>query len=157
MDSINRLQEEILHPSAEFLRGKGHNITSQYGEDGFIAHAMQQLFDRGVKFSRWCFEVGTGDGRFYTNTLNLRRFGWKGMLIEADEKQFERLRQDFSETTHVVRLKIEPQGVDSLDALLQWFSPDRDPDLGVIDIDGLDYECWKHLTKFQPKLRSSAR
>ena len=149
----NLLQEEILHPSAEFLRGKGHNITSQFGEDGFIAHALEHLREKGVALSGWCFEVGAGDGRFYSNTLNLRRFGWKAVLIESDEKMYRRMVEDFRETNvWFMNRRIDPFGACALDTVLAGTPIPSAPDLGVIDIDGQDYECWRYLWKYQPTL-----
>ena len=59
----------ILDKSAEALQGKGINITSQFGEDGFISAALKHI---GIT-NRWCFEVGAGDGKWLSNTWSLRQ------------------------------------------------------------------------------------
>lgn len=154
MKERSLLQETILDNSAECLRNEGFNYTSQFGEDGFIGAALERLHHAGVDLSFWCFEVGAGDGRFYSNTRHLRdKLLYRAVLIESDLDDYLSLvRANIDKGQVLTRCRIEPTGKKSLDALLSDSGIADDPDLGVIDIDGDDYWCWKEMVRYRPKL-----
>lgn len=129
----------ILSPGWDFLQGKQRNDTSQFGEDGLI----EAVFARIGEQSRWCFEVGAADGLFFSNTKRLRDIGWSAVLIEGDGTLAEQCRKFENDRVTVVQERI---GSESLDAILARAGSPREPDLGVIDIDGQDYWAWKFLT-----------
>lgn len=135
----------ILNPRFEFLTAHELNFTSQFGEDGLIAAMLERI---GMK-NRWCFEVGAADGEFVSNTKRLRNAGWTSVLIECAERWLPDLRKLANERTFVIERKIEP---DSLDEILTKCGAPEDMDLGVIDIDGQDYWCWKGMQKYRPRL-----
>lgn len=130
---------------ADWLEDKAENRTSQFGEDGLIAATLEVV---GIE-NKWCFEVGAADGLFYSNTKTLRDDDWHGVLIEADAKAFDKLRQHASARVHCVHRSISPGNLDEV--LAQWSAP-TDLDLGVIDIDGDDYEVWESMQTYRPRL-----
>ena len=136
----------IIDNNAEFLQGRGFNITSQFGEDGFIAAALKHI---GIT-NRWCFEVGAGDGKWLSNTWSLRQSGWTSVLIESDAERYIKAVSDFtSPNTYLVHEAIGP---DSLDRILEGLGAPIDLDFGSLDIDGQDYYCWQGMTKYKPRL-----
>lgn len=140
----------ILDNRAEFLRARGENITSQFGEDGYT----KALFNKIGAVNRWCFEVGAHDGLLYSNTKWMRDAGWNAMLIEADQEQAEKLTSLASATVQTVWRRVVPAGIDSLDCLLRDADLEipTDLDFGVIDIDGQDYFVWEGMYVYKPRV-----
>jgi hypothetical protein len=134
-----------VFPAGEFLTGKGANSTSQFGEDGLIAAALERFGEQ----NRWCFEVGAHDGCFLSNTHRLRCLSWDAVLIEADAEQFEKLRLQASNKVRTIPKRI---GLRCLDGILSECGAPQDIDLGIIDIDGQDYWAWDGLREFEPRL-----
>lgn len=135
----------ILDDRASWLRGREHNVTSQFGEDGLIAATLGRL----GSINRWCFEVGANDGIFYSNTKVLRDAGWDSVLIESDDAAFDKLRHLASQHVRCVHEKI---GVNSLDRILAEANAPTDLDFGVIDIDGQDYWAWSGMFTYRPRI-----
>lgn len=134
----------ILDASAEWLAGQQRNDTSQFGEDGLIQAVLTKIGEK----HRWCFEVGAGDGLFLSNTKRLRDAGWNAVLIEADGRLATECKRFENDRVRVVHERISSG---SLDAILARCGSPKNPDLGVIDIDGQDYWAWKSMT-FQPRV-----
>ena len=142
----------ILDPRAEFLRDKGKNITSQFGEDGYI----QALFERIGVTNKWCFEVGAHDGLYLSNTKWMRDAGWNAVLIESEIDRMPELEKHASDKVHVTKAWLDT-GL-TLDTVLdgvRWEHkadiPD-DLDFGCIDIDGQDYYVWLDLVRYRPRV-----
>lgn len=135
----------ILDGRARFLAERGHNFTSQFGEDGLV----RALFEKIGVANHFCFEVGAADGLFLSNTKQWRDEGWECVLIEAGDDHFEKLKAQETERVHVVHRRIGP---DSLDGILSACSAPLNLDFGVIDIDGQDYWVWRGMEKFQPRV-----
>ena len=130
-------------PLIEELKGKGWNLYTQFGEDGLIEGCL----DLVGRTSRHCFEVGAADGRFFSNTLRLREQGWHAVLIEQDEKQFNKLKEEFGEQSSCVH-----RWVTDLDSELAKTEIECRPDLGVIDVDGQDWHLWNSMYKYRPRI-----
>lgn len=130
-------------PLVPWLKGRGSNLTSQFGEDGLIAGCLDYL---GTT-CRHCFEVGAADGTFFSNTLALRQKGWHAVLIEANALAFEKLSTTFGHCSECVHAH-----VDDLDRCLIHTKLNMQPDLGVIDIDGQDWHLWHDMRIFRPRI-----
>lgn len=126
-------------------------LVTQDGEDGII----EVIFERLKVSSGWCVEFGAWDGRHLSNTWNLwHNRGWKALLIEGDPERFEQLRantRDFAAVACLCRW-VSHEGPSRLDELLERSGVPKDFDLLSIDIDGEDYQIWKSLVRFEPKL-----
>jgi hypothetical protein len=134
----------ILDDRARFLAGRGHNFTSQFGEDGLI----KTLFEKTGITNRWTFEVGAADGLFYSNTKQWRDADWNAVLIEGIAENFVKLQVFASDRVRCVPKMIGPH---DLDRILAECGAPADLDFGVIDIDGADYYVWRGMEKFQPR------
>lgn len=55
-------------------------LYSEYGEDGVLARLFQLIPPR----SRFCVELGAGDGITHNQTLLLRLQGWKSVLFDRE-------------------------------------------------------------------------
>jgi hypothetical protein len=145
MQTLKELQEQ-----SRWLLNHASNVTSQFGEDGIIAKALELLPER----NHWCIEFGAWDGKKYSNTYNLiTAHGYRGVLIEADVVRFRDLQR-----THDAQKNILINAVvgftekDSLETLLRGHPIPDDVDLLSIDIDGNDYHAWGAIYKLRPKL-----
>jgi len=126
-----------------WLRGRGHNVYTQFGEDGLIAACLRQIGET----NRHCFEIGAADGRFFSNTLRLREEGWQAVLIESDDRQFEKLKAEFDAQSTCIHALCS-----DLDSLLSKTCLNTSPDVGIIDIDGQDYWLWHDLRVYRPRI-----
>lgn len=140
MSVAGSINYEALTP---WLQGKGHNVYTQFGEDGLIAACLQKIGET----NRQCFEIGAADGRFFSNTLRLRELGWKAVLIEGDDRQFEKLKAEFNAQSTCIHAVCN-----DLDRVLLETFIDETPDVGIIDIDGQDYWMWHDLESFRPRI-----
>jgi hypothetical protein len=128
------------------------NIHSQTGEDGVIAELLKRL---GIS-SGWCCEFGAWDGKHLSNTYALIEQGWRGVFIEGDRAKASELEKTAAE--HGGRLIpicafVEPApGPTSLDSLLSGTPIPQEFDLLSIDVDSCDYQIWKGLTNYRPKI-----
>jgi hypothetical protein len=135
------------------LRG---NAFSQEGEDGVIGMALDLLPDR----SRLVVEFGAHDG--VTNS-NSRRLildeDYRALLIEADPVRYAALvalyeSNEYANTPGVVccNCTVGTDAATGLDAIMAGMYPGEQPDLVVIDIDGLDYQAWEAMETTRPAL-----
>lgn len=126
-----------------WLQGRGLNVYTQFGEDGLIATCLQKIGET----NRHCFEIGAADGRFFSNTLRLRDDGWHSVLIESDERQYDKLQAEFGSRSACIHATCA-----SLDTVLRGTTLDHAPDFGVIDIDGQDYWLWHDMHLYRPRV-----
>lgn len=127
------------------------NVTSQFGEDGLIEHALGVI---GVR-NGWCVEFGAWDGAHLSNTHNLIvNHGYAAVLIEAAADRFQALQATFSSNPKVIALNrlVGFEGASSLDKILASTGIPSDFDLLSIDIDGNDYHVWSSVEQYRPKL-----
>lgn len=125
--------------SVPWLADKAANVTSQFGEDGLIAGALQHF---AIPVGN-CFEVGAGDGLFYSNTKALRDVGWRCTLIEADEAQWRKCCALESPAVRVLHCRLTPDNLpDVLNEQYQF---------GVLDVDGQETHLLRALTMRCPR------
>jgi len=135
-----------LQGQSRWLLRHASNVTSQCGEDGIIAKALESLPSR----NSWCIEFGAWDGCFSSNTYSLVTKGYRGVFIEADATRFKSLQ-----STHpgqiLINATVGYSETDSLDAILGGRGIPDDVDLLSIDIDGNDYYAWAAI-QLRPKI-----
>ncbi|HWF53243.1 MAG TPA: hypothetical protein VG223_01385 [Solirubrobacteraceae bacterium] len=127
------------------------NVTSDSGEDGVIAHALQVIGAR----DGWCCEFGAWDGRHASNTWSLiAEHGYRAVLLERDAERFAALRRTHAGRDGVIALQrtVGFDGPDRLGAILATTPIPADFDLLSIDIDGNDYHVWDALDGYYPKV-----
>ena len=129
------------------------NVTSQCGEDGVIARALELLGPDDC--DGWCVEFGAADGREASNTYSLiTSRGYRAVLIEGDPARFAALSGRHAERpdVHALHRMVGFEGPDRLDQLLAATPVPIDFDLLSIDIDGNDYHVWEAVRVYRPKL-----
>lgn len=133
------------------------SVYSQSGEDGVIA----RLFDRIGSTNRFFVEFGAKDGRWLSNTANLRLHrGWTGLLMDGEVAESSdgtsqaeadagaRLPADES----AARVRQELVTRENINELLTHYGVPTTFDLLSIDIDGNDYWVWQALEGFRPRV-----
>src|SRR5262245_4792193 len=102
-----------LQEQSRWLLRYAANVTSQCGEDGIIAKALESLPSR----SGWRMEFGAWDGRISRDTFSLLTKGYRGVFLEADATRFKSLQ-----STHpgqiLIHAKVGYSETGSLDAIL---------------------------------------
>lgn len=134
------------------LEDYAENVHSQEGEDGILRELFEQLdIDQG----RFC-EFGAWDGKHLSNTYRLlSEEGWDGVMIEADEEEYESLsclEEESDPRLQTFNKFVEPTGENSLDSILSDSFLSKDFDILSVDINGPDYYVWKNLSEYRPKV-----
>ena len=127
------------------------NVHSQGGEDGVLAELLRRLPTR----TNWVCEFGALDGIQYSNTFRfVREQGVNAVYIEANEEFFGRLQKTCESypTILPIHKTVAVDGELSLDSILAQTPIPEDMDIMSIDIDSYDYQVWKSLKTYRPKI-----
>lgn len=139
---------EFAGVDPEFAQGLGwlaeHLGGYQYGESGLILALTNRLQTTSKKF----VEFGAG-GDLTCHTL--LEAGWQGLVFEADEAVAEAVREKALPGLTVITTKVEPEGDNRLDILLEKHGF-LDADVLVIDVDGMDWHIFDSLTACRPAI-----
>lgn len=126
------------------------NVKSQWGEDGII----EEIFNRITTKSKVCVEFGAWDGKYLSNTWDLCfNKGWRGILVESNPEKSEELKKNCeNKNINVINTFVTPQGVNSIDSVIDKIGDIQKIDLMSIDVDGNEYQIFENLTKYQPRV-----
>lgn len=91
------------------------------------------------------------DGSECNSAYLLRDCGWRGLLIEGDDRSFEALRERYA---HSEGVRLEHRYVTAEDVVQILVAHDvpAEFDLLSIDVDGNDYWLWKALDVYRPRV-----
>jgi len=138
--------------SNKFYKKYSRNIYSQNGEDGIIEELLKRL---SIK-NGWVCEFGAWDGIHLSNTFNLvKNKNFNAVFIEGDNKKYNDLLRTVEKFQNIVPIKAyvdHNNTSDSLDNLLKKTNIPNDFDILSIDIDSYDYQVWKSLKMYKPKI-----
>ena len=138
-------------PNNTNLLSYGSNITSEHGEDGVIKRIFEII---GIE-SHSCVELGALNGVHGSNVWQLiKKEGWSGVLIEADQTYFEKLQQEFAETpsAECVNAFVSFEGTQSLDNIFARTKLPKNFDLFSLDVDGNEYHLWDSMNEYRPRV-----
>jgi len=128
------------------------NIYSQNGEDGIVEELLKRL-NIG---SGWVCEFGAWNGIYLSNTFNLvKNKNFNAVFIEGDKKKYNDLLKTVEKFPNIVPIEAYVDHNDtsnSLDNLLKRTDIPNDFDILSIDIDSYDYQVWKSLKVYKPKI-----
>ena len=138
--------------SNSFYKSYAKNVYSQNGEDGIVEELLKRLnIENG-----WVCEFGAWNGKYLSNTFNLvKNRNFNAVFIEGDEKKYKDLLKTVKEFPKIIPIQSMVDHNDtsnSLDNLLKQTDIPNDFDLLSIDIDSYDYQVWKSLTVYRPKI-----
>ena len=135
----------------KFYRRYRKNKYSQNGEDGIIGELLKRL---DIK-DGWVCEFGAWDGKHLSNTFLLIESGFRGVFIEGDPQKFKDLEKTVTQFSQIIPINSYVDYNDSensLDNLLNRTEISKDFDVLSIDIDSCDYQVWKSLKNYNPKI-----
>jgi len=134
-----------------FFEKYSKNVYSQNGEDGII----EELLKRLEISNGWVCEFGAWDGIHLSNTFNLVEKGFNAVFIEGDSDKYKDLLNTVEKHKNIIPLNAFVDHNDtekSLDNLLKQTNIPIDFDVLSIDIDSYDYQVWKSLKIYKPKI-----
>lgn len=137
--------------SNHFYNRYANNVHSQNGEDGII----EELINRLSIADGWVCEFGAWDGKYLSNTFALIERGFKGIFIEGDPEKYKDLLSTASSYPSIVPINAQVDHQDSPNSLYNLLASTpipQDFDLLSIDVDSYDYQIWKSLKQYRPKL-----
>jgi hypothetical protein len=127
------------------------DVTSQFGEDGIIAHICDVIRPK----NHLCIEFGAWDGKYMSNCYNLiANAGWDAIMIEANAEKYKELQATYAGNRRVTTMNrlVNFEGIDTLDNLLKEAGAPAEPGVLSIDIDGNDYHIFDSLVDHKPDL-----
>ncbi len=127
------------------------DVTSQFGEDGIIAHIISVVGPT----EKYCVEFGAWDGKLYSNCFSLLTASeWRGAMIEVNSDKFKELVETYAAYPGVTPINrmVDFEGPDRLDAILADAGAPKNFGLVSIDIDGNDYHVWDSLVEHTPEI-----
>lgn len=127
------------------------NIYSQNGEDGIIEYIFNTI---GVKKGNF-IEFGAWDGKHLSNCCKLINENWTGIYIEVDIHKFATLYENFGSNNAItiINKMVSYTDYDNLDIIIDNCShKNKVFDFISIDVDGLDYNIFKKMKKYLPKV-----
>lgn len=129
------------------------NVFSQFGEDGIIVSALEEI-KKKYEINNWSCELGAWDGIYLSNTANLiRNLEFKAVLIEANKKKFQELEINYPNSdVFKFNLLAQSHGENLFESILARTPIPMDFDVLSIDIDGNDYYIFESLKLYRPKL-----
>jgi hypothetical protein len=138
--------------SNNFYEQYNYNIYSQNGEDGVIEELLNILnITNG-----WVCEFGAWDGIYLSNTFNLiKNKSFNAVLIEGDKNKYIDLLKTVEDFTNIIPIEAyvdHNNTSNSLDNLLKNTNIPYDFDILSIDVDSYDYQIWKSLKDYKPKI-----
>ena len=149
---LYKVENKLLNNDNRYLLKFRKNITSQDGEDGII----EKIFDTIGTQNKWCVEFGAYDGLTNCNTHTLvTSKNWNAIFIEGDSDLYGLLVKTYDgcATAHLFNKLIgNNPGLTPLDSILSDLDVPHDFDLISIDIDGNDWQVWKNLNQYQPRV-----
>ena len=136
----------------ELYKKYAKNVYSQNGEDGIVEELLKRLnIENG-----WVCEFGAWDGKHLSNTFNLiENKNFNAVLIEGNKGKYKDLLKTVKEFPKIVPIQAMVDHNDSsnsLDNLLKKTDIPNDFEILSIDIDSYDYQVWKSLKVYKPKI-----
>ncbi len=140
------LDQKTAFKNAEF------KIYSKHGGDGILAY----IFSKIGATNRTFVEMGVEDGR-ECNTSNLSlNFGWKGLMVDANEEWIESAKNFFKEKlgSRASNVKMAACFItaENINQLLANNECKGEVDMLSIDIDGNDYWAWRAINTINPRV-----
>ncbi len=136
----------------DLFKNLEYKVYSKHGGDGILAH----IFSKIGRTNRTFVEMGVEDGT-ECNTANLSlNFGWKGLLIDANEAWIQKARDFYKKklgaSSENVRMTVGFVTAESINTIITDSGFGGPIDLLSIDIDSNDYFVWDAIKSVDPRV-----
>ena len=126
-------------------------------KDGVAATgaAIEFILNQLPERNRWCVEFGAWDGLVGSTSRPLiLEHEYSAVLIEGNPERFADLKKNYAGNDRVITRNqfVGFTAADGLDSILAGTPAPRDFDFLTVDIDGNDYQVWKAVEKYRPKV-----
>ncbi len=141
-----QIENQKKNPALRFSDAE-FRVFSQWGEDGLI----QYLINRIPIENRSFVEFGVGDYTESNTRFLLVHDNWRGLIIDGNAKEMEKLKRDSIYWRHDLTALCEFITRDNINDLIQKRFRG---DIGLlsIDIDGNDYWIWEAIDSVHPRI-----
>jgi hypothetical protein len=142
------LELRRTRPPGAAGRGKGEGRYSNFDEEG----VLRALLDKVRPASRFCVDIGAGDGETSSNTCFLLKEGWQGLSVEWDGGRFALMAHRYAglKGTRLLRARVTPGNVL---ALLSGAEVPREFGFLSLDIDSYDHFVLDRiLSEYKPSV-----
>ena len=131
-------------PERQAMLARRFRGLSQHEEDGLTI----ALFERIGALTHRFVEIGAGVNGGNSGFL-AKECGWSGLMLEIDAGRVASLRRRFAPTVSVIEAQVTRENINDL---VSGSGFGGDVDLLSIDIDGIDYWVWEHLSACRPRV-----
>lgn len=115
-----------------------------------VTPVLDNLLQRIGYTNKVCVEFGTYDGVTDITSKLIRVDGFRGVFIEADENQYERIFWNTAGLPVTVLKSFIT--AENINQLFDIANVPKSFDFLSIDIDGMDYWIWKALENYRPRI-----
>ncbi len=143
---ISTQRPERLHINS--LTDVEFSVFSQWGEDGIIDWLIQ---NNGVMPETF-IEFGVEDFRESNCRFLLKNRNWRGLVMDGDHKNIDRIRADSISWRHDLISICQFIDCENINALIKSSGIVGEIGILSIDIDGNDYWIWKSIDSVKPHL-----
>lgn len=127
------------------LNNYAKTVYSQWGEDGIL----EEIFNRIGTTNRFYVEFGGWDGKYLSNTYNLKvNHGWSGLLLEGSQAKVNSIPESERQNLNLHYAWVSSKNVNQL---FQQHNVPKEFDLLSIDIDSDDFHVWKAVS-YRPRV-----
>lgn len=150
IEYVNSFFEKHRHKKHSKLED-GTITNSQNGEEVLL----EKIFNRLGIGSGWLCEFGAWDGKHLSNTFNLVKKEFNAVYIEGNKNRYQDLLETVKEYPNITPINAfvdHNNTKNSLDNLLKRTNIPIDFDVVSIDVDSYDYQIWKSLKIYKPKI-----
>lgn len=141
---------KIKGTNEKFWNEKYIDIFNLLGESKYSEHGEDAVIHAVLQKPKHKFFVDVGAwGERSSNIWQLMEEGWRGVVIDSNRDQAVELVTTVSPKVKTLWRTVTQNNLDSI--LLQHAVP-YDFDFLSVDVDCYEYEIWKNLTVYKPKL-----
>lgn len=139
---------EITQRPVERLQDAELRVFSEWGEDGILQYLLSRVSIENETF----IEFGVEDYRESNTRFLLMNNGWRGLVMDGDPQNVERIRRRDLHRRHDLTAVCAFVTRDNINDLIRANLGSGDIGLLSVDVDGNDYWIWKAIDVVSPRV-----
>jgi hypothetical protein len=141
-------EKAMLNSNIEKISDAEFSVYSQFGEDGIISFLVNNIYIKNKIF----IEFGVENYTESNTRFLLKRYNWKGMVIDGSQKNVDYIKNDEIMWKHNLTPLCKFINKDNIDRIISSYTSEKDVGLLSIDIDGNDYWTWDAIKSINPRI-----